>query len=245
MSRVAASKSLVALARRIEVCRLCPRLVEHREEVALTKRRAYANETYWGRPVAGFGDPSARIVVVGLAPGAHGANRTGRPFTGDRSGEFLYAALHRMGLANQATSTRRDDGLMLRDVFVTLPVRCVPPDNKPSREEIDTCSRWFEKELALLSETRAVVALGRIAFDSVMRLSRGEGEGSATRAKRSPAAFAHGAVSEIAWPLTSRRRVVLVASYHVSQQNTQTGRLTPAMFDDVLKRAIRAAQAVS
>ena len=211
---------LLTLARKIEACRDCPRLVRHREHVARVKRRAYAGETYHGRPVAGFGDPDARIVVVGLAPGAHGANRTGRVFTGDRSGDFLYAALHRAGLANQPTATRKDDGLTLRGVFITLAVRCVPPDNLPSREEIARCAHWLDDELALLPKTRVFLALGAIAFKAVL-----------DREAHAHAKFAHGA--EVA--LGDR---TLLASYHVSQQNTQTGRLTPKMFDEIVRRAI-------
>ena len=211
--------SLRTLARKIEACTACPRLVRHREHVARVKRRAYAGETYHGRPVAGFGDPDARIVVVGLAPGAHGANRTGRVFTGDRSGDFLYAALHRAGLANQPTSTRKDDGLVLRDVFITLAVRCVPPDNLPTRDEIARCAHWLDDELALLPKTRVYLALGAIAFKAIL-----------DREAQARVPFAHGA--EIR--LGDR---TLLASYHVSQQNTQTGRLTPAMFDTIVRRA--------
>lgn len=216
------------LARRIEACVACPRLVRHREYVARTKRRAYADETYWGKPVSGFGDPDARIVLVGLAPGAHGANRTGRAFTGDRSGDFLFAALHRARVANQATSARADDALALEDAFITLAARCVPPENKPTRDELGRCAHWLDEELALLPNARVFLALGAIAFAAVLGHARRAG---------SPALghFAHGA--EIA--LGDGR--TLLASYHVSQQNTQTGRLTPAMFDAVVRRAQRLA----
>jgi uracil-DNA glycosylase family 4 len=211
--------TLPTLARKIEICTACPRLVRHREHVARVKRRAYAGETYHGRPVAGFGDPAARIVIVGLAPGAHGANRTGRVFTGDRSGDFLYAALHRAGLASQPTSTRKDDGLDLRGAFITLAVRCVPPDNLPNKDEIARCAHWLDEELALLPKARVYLALGAIAFAAVL-----------AREHQARAKFAHGA------ELTVGTRTLL-ASYHVSQQNTQTGRLTPAMFDAVVARA--------
>lgn len=208
-----------ALAHDIEGCRACPRLVTWREEVGRVKRRAYRNEEYWARPVPGFGDPDARIVIVGLAPGAHGANRTGRPFTGDRSGDFLYAALARAGLANQPTSEHRGDGLTLRDVFITMPIRCVPPQNRPSPREIATCRDFFRRELSLLGRARVYVALGAIAWDATLRL---------LEAPKTP--FSHGGRVTLA-------RADIVASYHVSQQNTQTGRLTPAMFDAALERA--------
>lgn len=201
-------------------CRKCPRLVEWREEVARVKRKAYRDEVYWGRPVPGFGDPKARLVLVGLAPGAHGANRTGRMFTGDRSGEFLYAALHRAGLSNQPTSLRRDDGLKLRDVFITAPVRCAPPDNKPNPDEIARCQPYLARELSLL-RPRVFLALGHLAWAATLTFLQWP--------KRWPA-FAHGAVSQ------ATTGTWLVGSYHVSQQNTQTGRLTAAMFDAVLER---------
>jgi uracil-DNA glycosylase family 4 len=219
------ARKLALLATRIEKCRACPRLVRWREEVARVKRRAYRDWTYHGRPVAGFGDPRARIAIVGLAPGAHGANRTGRAFTGDKSGDFLYAALHRAGIANQPTSTSQGDGLELRGAFVTLAARCVPPENKPTRRELANCAHWLDEELALLPAARVHLALGAIAFDAVVARARRLGD-LGPRAK-----FAHGA--EVALGDAG----VLVASYHVSQQNTQTGRLTPAMFDAVLRRA--------
>ncbi len=181
------------------------------------KRRAYRDEEYWGRPVPGFGDPKARLVIVGLAPGAHGANRTGRLFTGDRSGDFLYAALHRAGFANQPTSTHRLDGLKLRDCFITCPVRCVPPDNKPNPEEIRACRPFLREELELL-RPRAYLALGSLAWTATLDFLKWE--------KPSPK-FAHGAQLQ-------RDGICVAASFHVSQQNTQTGRLTAAMFDQVL-----------
>jgi len=216
--------SLRTLARKIEACTACPRLVRHREHVARVKRRAYAGETYHGRPVAGFGDPDARIVVVGLAPGAHGANRTGRVFTGDRSGDFLYAALHRAGIASQQTSERASDGLTLSGAYILLAVRCAPPDNKPTPPEIRKCQPWLDEEIALLNEARVFLALGSIAVTAILH--------HATRAGSKPDkfSFAHGAETKVG-------ERTLLASYHVSQQNTQTGRLKPAMFDAVVKRA--------
>lgn len=218
------TRALDVLRGRIEACTACPRLVRWREHVAKTKRRAYANETYHGRPVAGFGDPDARIVIVGLAPGAHGANRTGRVFTGDRSGDFLYAALHRAGLASQPTSTHKGDGLVLEDAFITLAVRCVPPDNKPSPIEIRRCAHWLDDELALLPEKRVFLALGSIGFAAVIAHHKRLG-GEAPRV-----AFSHGAEAKLG-------TCTILASYHVSQQNTQTGKLTPQMFDKIVKRA--------
>lgn len=215
------SASLRSLAREIAACRACPRLVEHREHVAHTRRRAYADETYWGRPVPGFGDSRARLLIVGLAPGAHGANRTGRAFTGDRSGDFLYAALHRAGLANQPTSVGQGDGLTLRDVFITLPVRCVPPDNAPTTAELSRCRPLMEREVGALEHVASVLALGAIAWRAIV----------AADAPR----FAHGAEARSGSVLATA--VPVVASYHVSQQNTQTGRLTAEMFDRVLERA--------
>ena len=226
--------ALRALHGEITSCAACPRLVEWRERVAREKRRAYRDETYWGRPVPGFGDPSASLVIAGLAPGAHGANRTGRAFTGDRSGDFLYAALHRSGLASQPTSERVGDGLELRGVFITLACRCAPPDNHPSRDELAACAPFLAREVAALPRARAFLALGKIAYDALAALS---GE------KLDP--FAHGIEVTIPHPAAAGRqhpqRAPLLASYHVSQQNTQTGRLTPAMFDAVLGRAARAA----
>jgi uracil-DNA glycosylase family 4 len=213
-------------------CRRCPRLTAWREKVAVEKRRAYRDETYWGRPVPGFGDPEARLVVVGLAPGAHGANRTGRMFTGDRSGDFLYAALHRAGLASQPESRRRGDGLSLRGVWITAPVRCAPPDNKPSPAEIAACRPWITEEIALLSHASTYLALGKTGYDAVVRLAR---DRSGTRVEAPP--FGHGVAATLPDPRTGRGEVKLYASYHVSQQNTQTGRLTAAMFDAVVAAA--------
>jgi uracil-DNA glycosylase len=206
-------------------CRACPRLVEWREEVARVKRRAYRDWTYWGRPVPGFGDPKARLVIVGLAPAAHGANRTGRIFTGDRSGEFLYAGLHRAGFANQPTSTHRDDGLVLSGAYITCSARCAPPENKPLPAELARCAPFLDRELALLP-ARVFLALGAIGWNATLvALVRSGVELPTPRP-----AFGHGA--EVALPGGR----TLVGCYHVSQQNTQTGRLTPAMFDAVMAR---------
>ena len=203
----------------ILACRLCPRLVAWREEVARVKRRAYRDDDYWGKPVPGFGDPAARVLIVGLAPGAHGANRTGRMFTGDSSGDFLYAALHRAGFASQPASRGRDDGLKLTDAYISAACRCAPPDNRPAPDELAACRSFLEQEIALLGEVRAVVALGRIAFDAILRVYASD--------LQKPI-FAHGATSSLGPDLPN-----LVASYHPSRQNTQTGRLTAEMFDAV------------
>jgi uracil-DNA glycosylase family 4 len=219
--------SLRVLHREIVACRACPRLVAWREEVAARKRRAYAKETYWGRPVPGFGDPSARIVLLGMAPGAHGANRTGRVFTGDRSGDFLFAALHRAGLASQADATSARDGLRLHDVFISLAVRCVPPGNLPSPNETEQCGGFLDRELALLERTRVVVALGAVAWGAFLQHWRRRGQ----PVPRPAPPFGHGVELEL------KGLPALLGSYHVSQQNTQTGKLTTAMFDGVLVRA--------
>jgi uracil-DNA glycosylase family 4 len=222
--------ALEALARDVAACRACPRLVAWRERVAREKRRAYRDETYWGRPVPGFGDPRARLLLVGLAPGAHGANRTGRMFTGDGSGDFLYAALHRAGVASQPESRARDDGLVLTGVFIGNAARCAPPGNRLTAEELARCAPFLDRELAALSHVRAVLALGAVAFEaSLDALAR---RGAAIPVPRPR--FAHGLV--VPGPLP------VVASYHVSRQNTQTGRLTPAMFDAVLARVLALAQ---
>ena len=211
----------------IPTCAACPRLVRWREEVGRVKRRAFRDWTYWARPVPGWGDSKARLAIVGLAPAAHGGNRTGRVFTGDRSGDFLYAALHRAGLANQARSVSRDDGLVLRGVWVTLSARCAPPGNAPRPDELRRCSPWLARELELLGP-RVVLGLGAIAWAAVLRVFRTWGVAVPRPAPR----FSHGA--EVSLPGVPW----LVGAYHVSQQNTQTGRLTPAMFDTVLRRAI-------
>jgi uracil-DNA glycosylase family 4 len=203
--------------------------VAYREEVARTKRRAFSGEEYWGRPVPGFGDPQARLVVVGLAPGAHGANRTGRIFTGDGSGDFLIPALFRAGLANQPLTRHRSDGLELRGAYLTAVVRCAPPDNRPTPQELANCRPYLERELELLSGARVFLALGHIAFDGCLDLLQRRG----VSIPRPRPAFAHGAVYRF-----EGSDLALVASYHPSRQNTQTGRLTAAMFDEVLKAAI-------
>jgi uracil-DNA glycosylase family 4 len=211
----------------VVACRACPRLVEWRERVAREKRAAFADEEYWGRPVPGFGDPAARLVVVGLAPAAHGANRTGRMFTGDRSGDFLYAGLHRAGYANQPTSTHRGDGLVLTGAWITAPVRCAPPATKPTATELATCRGYLDRELAALTGARVVLALGGIALATLATLWD----------LRPRPRFAHGAEVEVPARPGLPGGLTVVCSYHVSQQNTFTGRLTPAMFDEVLARA--------
>ena len=214
------------LENKIVACRLCPRLVSWREEVARTRRRAFRDQEYWGKPVPGFGDHKARILVVGLAPGAHGSNRTGRMFTGDASGEFLYDALYRAGFANQAVSTNREDGLALKDIFISAVCRCVPPDNKPERGEMDNCQPFLLNELHLLENIRGIVALGKVAFDRLIPIYRMSWD-TAPDLKFAHAAF-YPKHNPAPW---------LLASYHPSRQNTQTGRLTTEMFDHIWKLA--------
>jgi uracil-DNA glycosylase len=226
-SEVGPRDSLAALEAEICACRRCPRLVAWREEVARVKRAAFADQQYWGRPVPGFGDAGASIVVLGLAPAAHGANRTGRMFTGDRSGEWLYRALWRAGLASAPESLARDDGLTLSGCWITAAVRCAPPANKPSVEERDECGSWLAAELALLLNVRVVVCLGAFAWEAALRHF-----GSPRPKPR----FGHGA--ELALPA-----ITLLASYHVSQQNTFTGKLTEPMLDAVFSRAVELAAA--
>ena len=221
-----AAASLTELDERVTRCAACPRLVEWRETVAREKRRAFASDDYWGRPVPGFGDADASILVVGLAPAAHGANRTGRMFTGDRSGDWLYAALHRAGLANQATSVSVGDGLTLSGVRITAAVRCAPPANTPSPAERDTCAPWLDAELRLLPRVRVVVALGAFGWSAALGALARAGESVPRPRPR----FSHRA--EVALGA-----VTLLGSYHPSQQNTFTGRLTAAMLDDVFARA--------
>lgn len=210
-------------------CRKCPRLVAHRERVAREKVRRYRDDEYWGKPIPGFGDPKARLLIVGLAPAAHGGNRTGRVFTGDRSGDFLYAALYRAAFANQPRSRHRDDGLVLRDCFITAAVRCAPPGNKPAPTELTTCRPYLVEEIRLLRSLRIVVVLGRIAFDAFLKAW---GDAGRTVPAVRPT-FAHGALTKLPGG------VFLLASYHPSQQNTQTGRLTAGMFQRIFARARR------
>ncbi len=213
--------NLEQLEARVVECRRCPRLVAWREEVARVKRASFADWEYWGRPVPGFGDPDARVVVLGLAPAAHGGNRTGRIFTGDRSGDWLFAALYRAGFASQPESVSREDGLKLRDCWVTAAVRCAPPANRPTPTERDNCSSWLHSELELLGRKRVIVCLGGFAWDVAMRVFD---------APRPRARFAHGASVTVG-------DLVLLGCYHVSQQNTFTGRLTEPMLDQVFTRA--------
>jgi uracil-DNA glycosylase family 4 len=223
--------SLRALSTEITSCRKCARLVKCREAIAKDPPKRHTGETYWARAVPGFGDPAARLLVVGLAPAANGANRTGRVFTGDRSGDWLYAALHRAGYANQPTSTSRDDGLVLADAYVACIVRCAPPDNKPTPVERNRCVPYFSRELALLANVRAVIALGAFAWDGFLLAAQANGHAigtgvtpSSTPKRSARPKFSHGRVEHVG-PYT------LVGSYHVSQQNTFTGRLTEPMLD--------------
>ncbi|AEG44420.1 uracil-DNA glycosylase [Isoptericola variabilis] len=228
--------SLAALDEHLVRCRACPRLVAWRGEVARTKRAAFRDEEYWARPVPSFGDERAGIVVVGLAPAAHGANRTGRMFTGDRSGEFLFAALHRAGLANQPRGVSRDDGLELHGVRLVAPVRCAPPANKPTPDERRRCSSYLARELELLAPTvRVAVALGQIGWNALLDALAGQG----WAVPRPRPRFAHGAEVTLGRtePAAAPASLVVLGSFHVSQQNTFTGRLTPAMLDDVLVAA--------
>jgi uracil-DNA glycosylase family 4 len=219
-----AATRLQILQDKIIACRRCPRLVAWREETAQIKRASFRDDEYWGRPVPGFGDPAARVLVFGLAPAAHGGNRTGRVFTGDRSGDFLFAALHRAGIANRPTSVRRGDGLKLRDCYISAAVRCAPPANKPTPTERDACQDWWLAELSLLRRLRVIVCLGRFAWDAALR-------GLAVLEHQSRGAkFGH-AAETVVGPYT------LLGCYHPSQQNTFTGRLTTSMIDDVLVRA--------
>jgi uracil-DNA glycosylase len=225
---VPALEPLRVLNKEIVSCVRCPRLVAHREEIGRIRRKAYRAETYWSRPVPGFGDPMARLLIVGLAPGAHGANRTGRMFTGDRSGEFLYRALWETGFANQPQSLSRDDGLRLTDAYISAPVRCVPPDNKPNLDEILTCRPYLVRELKILKCVRVVVALGRIALYAYLSILQDEGRIASRAAFR----FGHGARF---LPVAGGPEVL--ASYHPSQQNTATGKLTAPMLREIFQQA--------
>ena len=229
---------LAAMDAELIDCRACPRLVEWREKVAVEKRAAFRDETYWGRPVPGFGPPDAAVLIVGLAPAAHGANRTGRMFTGDRSGDFLYAAMHAVGLANQPTATSIDDGLELRGTRITSPVHCAPPANKPTTAERDNCRHWLDTELELLKPTlRSVVVLGGFGWQALLPVLDDHGW---TIPKPRPK-FGHG----VRVSLDGDRPLNLFGCYHVSQQNTFTRRLTPAMLESVLTEAARAAGVLS
>jgi len=213
--------NLTELEQEIIECRQCPRLVEWREEVARVKRKAFIDADYWGKPVPGFGDPNAKVMVVGLAPGAHGSNRTGRQFTGDGSGNFLFPALYRAGFASQAESVARGDGLTLSEMFITASGRCAPPQNKPSPDELNTCQPFLEREIELI-QPKVFVALGRIAFERILRIYN---------LPKKEYAFGHGALHKLPngkW---------LLASYHPSRQNTQTGCLTVEMFDEIWQKA--------
>ena len=224
--------ALEELNRRIVACERCPRLRQHCCDMAKVKRRAYLDWEYWGKPVPSFGDPEARVLILGLAPGAHGSNRTGRPFTGDGSGDFLYPVLHRAGFASQAKSTRRDDGMRLHDAWISAVVRCAPPDNKPLPEEIRNCSSYLDEEIAAMANLKVMVCLGRIAFDGfVAHLMR-----TGAIERRGPLRFAHGA--EFALP----GKRWLLGTYHPSLQNTNTGKLTEEMFLRVFERARQLAE---
>jgi uracil-DNA glycosylase len=223
-------KALQILNQEIVRCRKCPRLVEYREEVGRVKRRAYRDQDYWAKPVPGFGDPQARMLLVGLAPGAHGSNRTGRMFTGDAAGNFLYRALFETGFASQPTSFSRTDGLALTDAYISAAVRCAPPDNKPLPEEIRTCRPYLERDLELLRNLKVVVALGRLAFDVYLTILRDQGK----IVRRSDFVFAHNTEHR-----TGPGQPMLISSFHPSQQNTSTGKLTETMFAAVFLRARR------
>lgn len=232
-----ASDDLATLDAVSSVCRACPRLVAWREEVAVTKRRMFREEPYWGRPAPGFGDPAARLLVVGLAPAAHGANRTGRLFTGDRSGDWIFAALHRAGLANQATSVDAADGMALTDVRMVPAVRCAPPDNKPTPAERETCGGWLRREIELTAPSaRAVLVLGGFGWNAMLGVARSLGWAVPRPAPR----FGHGASAPLVRP--DGATVHLVGCYHVSQQNTNTGRLTEEMLDAAIAEAVRLAR---
>jgi uracil-DNA glycosylase len=222
---------LTILNREVIACTRCPRLVEYRERVAQVKRRAYLGCEYWGKPVPGFGDPDARILVMGLAPGAHGSNRTGRPFTGDASGKFMYPVLYETGFANQPNATDRNDGLELKDLYITAAVRCAPPANKPTPQELANCSQFLDREIAGLREVKVVVALGKIGFDAYLNYLKRKN----MLASRQSYLFKHGASYRM---LDGK---MLLASYHPSNQNTQTGKLTRKMFVEIFKQAARLA----
>ena len=222
---------LIRLNREVISCTRCPRLVEYRQRIAREKRRAYLDWEYWGKPVPGFGDPDARVLVLGLAPGAHGSNRTGRPFTGDASGKFMYPILYEAGFSNQPDAAKRDDGLELRDLYITAAVRCAPPDNKPLPEELSNCAPYLEREIDGLKNVRVVVALGRIGFEAYLNYLKRRG----VLTSKKPYAFRHAARYKMPDGKT------LLASYHPSNQNTQTGKLTRQMFTRIFEEARRLA----
>jgi uracil-DNA glycosylase family 4 len=222
---------LTVLNREVVACTRCPRLVAYRQEIARVKRRAYLNWDYWGKPVPGFGDPQARVLVLGLAPGAHGSNRTGRPFTGDASGNFMYPVLYETGFASQPTSTDRNDGMQLKDLYITAAVRCAPPDNKPLPQELAECSHFLDRELAGLENVKVVVALGKIGFEAYLSYLKRRGLIVTKKAY----AFKHGA----SYRMPDGK--VLLASYHPSNQNTQTGKLTRRMFVEIFQEAAKLA----
>lgn len=219
--------SLSALNTEIIACRKCPRLAAWREEVARVKRRAYRDHEYWGKPVPGFGDPQARVLVVGLAPGAHGSNRTGRQFTGDASGGFLYPALYKAGFASQPQSESRNDGLILKDMYITASARCAPPGNKPSPGELNNCQPYLEREIQII-QPKVIVCLGRVAFDRILRIYS---------IRDSTFKFSHSAVYRLPTSSFNAHPSSLLCSYHPSQQNTLTRKLTVKMFDDIWKTA--------
>lgn len=222
---------LSQLNREVIACTLCPRLVEYRQRVAREKRRAYRDWEYWGKPVPGFGDPDARVLVLGLAPGAHGSNRTGRPFTGDASGNFMYPVLYDAGFASQPSATRRDDGLVLKDLYITAAARCAPPDNKPLPQELANCAPYLDRELEGLKRLKVIVALGKIGFDAYLNHLKAR----ALLTSKAAYVFQHGARYKMPDGRT------LLASYHPSNQNTQTGKLTREMFVKIFKEAARLA----
>jgi uracil-DNA glycosylase family 4 len=228
---MAEPKTLEALNARIVACTQCARLRGHCTEVARVRRRAYIDWEYWGHPVPSFGDPEARVLALGLAPGAHGSNRTGRPFTGDGSGDFLFPVLHEAGFASQPTAVSRHDGMKLTDLWISSVARCAPPDNKPTPEELRNCAPWLDRELSLLHNLRVVVCLGRIAFDGLLAHAQRTGEFDSARPPRARLLFAHGAEYRLPGGLT------VIASYHPSLQNTNTGKLTRPMFLKVFQRA--------
>ncbi len=222
---------LEILNEEVTTCTRCPRLVVYREQIAREKRRAYRDHEYWGKPVPGFGDPDARVLILGLAPGAHGSNRTGRPFTGDASGSFMYPVLHETGFANQPTAISREDGLVLKDLYITAAARCAPPDNKPLPVELANCAPYLERELEGLQRLKVIVALGKIAFDAYLNYLKRAGQ----LQSRSGYVFAHGAKYKMPDGRT------LLASYHPSNQNTQTGKLTRSMLLGIFEEAARLA----